>query len=157
MARSRKEGEVACAVNRKAFRDYVVLEKFEAGIALTGTEVKSIRAGGLTLTGGYASIRDGQIVLYDVQISPYEQGNRYNHAPTRPRKLLIHKREARLLGQRVDQKGLAIIPLKVYFRRGWIKLELGLCKGRQKADKRDALRRKTADLEAARAVANSRR
>lgn len=143
------------AANRKAFHDYFVMERFEAGIALGGTEVKSLREGHASLVGSYAQVENDELVLYNLNIPPYEFGNRFNHDPIRPRKLLVHDREIRKLRVHIEQKGHAVVPLSLYFKRGWVKVELGLCRGKQQADKRDVLRRKTADREAARAMARS--
>ncbi len=156
MASSPKAAK-AIAVNRKALRDYEVLESFEVGIQLQGTEVKSARAGKVTLTGGFARVENGVMTLRDVHISPYEFGNQFNHEPTRPRKLLLHKKESLALAARAEQEGLAIVPLKVYFKRQWVKVELGLCKGKRQGDKRQALKKKTADREADREVARRMR
>lgn len=152
-AAAEKEPAGRVATNRKAFHDYVVLDRIEAGIELKGTEVKSVRSGNVTLTGGFARIEEGQVVLYDIHIAPYECGNRFNHDPRRPRRLLLGRKEIdRLLG-RVQQKGCALVPLTMYFRRSrWVKIELGICQGKQDADKRETLRRKTADQEARRAM-----
>jgi SsrA-binding protein len=133
-------GEKVVAVNRRARHDYHVLETFEAGIALRGTEVKSLRAGHMTLKDSYADARDGELYLVGAHISPYEQGSVFNHDPERARKLLMHKREIlRLIGQ-VQEKGLTLIPLKVYFKRGKAKVELGLCRGKHRGDKREAIK-----------------
>jgi len=125
--------------NRQARRDYDVLERHEAGIALTGTEVKSLRAGGLTLKDSYVEERRGELFLVKAHIPPYIHGNIYNHDPERPRKLLMHKAEILKLGARVIEKRLTMIPLKVYFKAGKVKVEIGVCKGRQHADRRDAI------------------
>ncbi len=138
------------ADNRKALRDYTVLEKFEAGIELQGCEVKSIREGRVDLTGGFAMERNGEMVLCDVHISPYEHGGFFNPEPNRPRRLLLRKRQIRSLADRVAQKGLAIIPLNLHLTRGWVKVELAVCKGKKTYDKREALRRKTEMREAQR-------
>ena len=145
------------ATNRKAFHEYVVLDRIEVGLELRGTEVKSVRSGNVTLTGGYARIENGQATLYDVHIAPYACGNQFNHDPTRPRRLLLKRKEiARLIGQ-VQQKGYALVPLTLYFRRNrWAKVELGICKGKQDADKRETLKRKTAEQEAQRAMRRDR-
>lgn len=145
------------ATNRKAFHEYTVLDRIEVGIELHGTEVKSVRSRNVTLTGGYARIEDGQVTLYDVHIAPYECGNRFNHEPTRPRRLLLKRKEIGRLTGLVQQKGCALVPLTLYFRRNrWAKVELGICKGKQDADKREALKRKTADQEARRAMRHER-
>lgn len=152
-AKDSKEAEKA-ATNRKAFHDYFVVDRFEAGIELLGTEVKSVRAANVNLTGGYARIEEsGRVVLLDVHIAPYECGNRFNHEPTRPRTLLLHRKEIERLKGVIATKGYTMVPLKLYFRKRWAKVEIGLCKGKQDEDKRHALRRKDADKEARRAMA----
>ncbi|MEI8351502.1 MAG: SsrA-binding protein SmpB [bacterium] len=145
------------ATNRKAFHDFFVVDRIEAGIELQGTEVKSVRAANVTLTGGFAKIEEsGRMVLYAVHIAPYECGNQFNHEPTRPRTLLLHRKEIERLKGQIAQKGYTLVPLKLYFRKRWAKVELGLCKGKQDDDKRDSLRRKDADREARRAVSRYR-
>lgn len=128
--------------NRKARHDYHIEETYEAGIALTGTEVKSLRLGRANLQDSYAVVENGELFLYNMHISPYTHGNMFNHEPKRRRKLLMHKREiTRLLGQ-TQEKGYTLIPLKVYFRRGIAKLELALAKGKRLYDKREAIARR---------------
>jgi len=144
------------ATNRKAFRDYQILEKHEAGIELRGTEVKAIRHAQISLSGAYARIDEGEILVHNLTIPPYEHGNRYNHEPTRPRRLLFHRREIVRLQAQVERKGCTLVPLGVYLERGWVKVELGVCRGKSQIDKRETLRRKAADLAAARAVARRR-
>lgn len=157
MAAKENKDSGKAATNRKAFHDYLVVDRIEAGIALTGTEVKSVRASNVTLTGGYARFDEhGRLVLYDVHISPYECGNRFNHEPTRPRALLLHQRELARLRGVVTQKGYTLVPLNLYFRKRWAKVEIGLCKGKQDEDKRDSLKRRDADRETRRAVSRSR-
>ena len=126
------------ATNRKAFHDYFVLDRFEAGIELAGTEVKSIRAGQLNLKDAFCIVKDGELFLRGMHISPYEHGNLFNRDPVRPRRLLMHKREIRKLHAQVQQEGVALIPLSVYFKDSRVKVELGLCKGKKLYDKRDA-------------------
>jgi len=145
------------ADNRKAFRDYFVLERFEAGIELRGTEVKSIRAGHVSLASAFAGVDGGEAILHDLNINPYEHGNRFNHDPDRPRRLLLHRREIDRLRGQIEQKRLTLIPLSVYLKQGLVKIELGLCKGKQQMDKRETLKRRDADREAARAMAAARR
>jgi SsrA-binding protein len=141
------------ATNRKAQRDYHVLEKIETGIELRGTEVKSIRAGNLNLTEGYARLeKSGEVFLHGVHINPYDHGNVFNHDPVRPRKLLLHRREIKRLFGQTAIKGHSLIPLRAYFKRGNLKVELGLCKGKQAIDKREDIKRKTADREMERAM-----
>ena len=126
------------AQNKKAYHDYFVLETFEAGIALFGTEVKSIRAGKVNLKDAWCNIENGEIFANGMHISPYEQGNIFNRDPMRPKKLLMHKREIRRLFAEVRQQGLTLIPLSIYFVSGRAKLEIGLCKGKKNYDKREA-------------------
>ena len=135
------------AQNRKAFHDYFVLERFEAGIELCGTEVKSIRAGTSNLKDSYCTIKDGQLFVRSMHISPYEKGNIFNRDPLRPRRLLMHKREINKLAAKLQQDGLALVPLSVYFKDSRVKLELGLCKGKKLYDKRDADAKKSANRE----------
>ena len=135
----KKSSRRIMAQNRKAFHDYFVEDRFEAGIALAGTEVKSIRKGTLNLKDSFCIIKDGQIFVHGMHISPYEQGNIFNKDPLRPRRLLMHKREITKLFNAVKQDGYSVIPLSVYFNeRSKVKLELGLCKGKKLYDKRDA-------------------
>ncbi len=126
------------AQNKKAYHDYFVLEKYEAGIELFGTEVKSIRQGKLNLKDSWCSIKDGEIFANGVHISPYEHGNIFNRDPLRVKRLLMHKREINRLYAQVKQQGLALVPLSVYFVKGRAKMEIGLCKGKKLYDKRDA-------------------
>jgi SsrA-binding protein len=141
------------ADNRKAFRDYEVLERLEAGIQLCGTEVKSVRASGVQLAGGYARLERGEVFVYNINIAPYDFGNRFNHAPERPRKLLLHGKEIRRLQTAIEQKGHTVVPLSIYLKRGIVKMEIGICRGKTLYDKRETVRRKTADREAERAIA----
>jgi len=150
-------GERDAAVNRIASHIYFLLEKFEAGIALTGTEVKSIRAGEVNLKDAYGLIKDDELWLLNCHIGAYEHGNIYNHAPLRTRKLLVHKEEIRKLIGKTQQKGLTLIPTRMYFKNGRVKVEFALAKGKQLWDKRETERRRTADKEAREAVARSRR
>lgn len=132
------------ADNRKARHDYFILESYEAGIELTGTEVKSIRDGGLNLKDSWISIDDGKLFIKQMHISPYEKGNIFNKDPLRTRKLLMHKREImKLLGQ-VKQDGLTLIPISVYFKGSRVKVQVGLCKGKKQHDKRDAMAQRDA-------------
>jgi SsrA-binding protein len=143
--------------NRRVFRDYIVLERIEAGIELVGTEVKSVRAGGANLTGGFALVENGELVLQGVNISPYDHGNQFNHDPLRPRRLLLHAREIERLASNVSQKGLTLLPLKLYFKRNWVKVDLGLCKGKKYGDKRETLKKRTAERESRREIASARK
>jgi len=143
--------------NRRAHHDYFILEKIEAGIELRGTEVKSLRAGGMTLKDSYAEVRDGEMYLVGSHISPYEKGNIYNHDPERARRLLLHKREIVKLGAKVAEKGLTLVPLRVYFKEGRAKVELGLCRGKHTVDKRDTIREREVLREADRAMRDIRK
>lgn len=141
------------ASNRKASHDYFILEKLEAGIELRGAEVKSIRAGNFSLNEGYALVEGGQVMLYGLHVQPYSHSRLVDQDPDRPKRLLLHKNQiTRLIGQ-VAIKGQTLLPLKVYLAHGLVKVELGLGKGKQGADKRDSLRKKDADREARRALA----
>lgn len=126
------------ARNREAYHEYFVEEEFEAGISLNGTEVKSIRAGTLNLKDAWCGIKDGQLLLNQMHISPYDHGNRFNADPTRPRVLLMHRREIMRLYGKVKQDGYALIPLNVYFKGSRVKVKIGLCKGKKLYDKRQA-------------------
>lgn len=140
------------AQNRKASHDYSIIDTIEAGIVLKGTEIKSIRAGRINLKDGYATIRNGEIFLQNVHISPYEQGNVFNHDPVRTRKLLMHKKQiARLIGE-TKSSGYTLIPLKVYIKDGYAKVLIGLGKGKKKYDKREDLKRKDQKREIDRAM-----
>ncbi len=130
------KGTKQIAANKKAYHDYFVLDRFEAGIELTGTEVKSIRAGTLNVKDSYCRILDGELWLIGMHISPYKQGSYFNVDPDRRRRLLMHKREIIRLGSRVQQEGLALVPLSLYFKDSRVKVELGLCKGKKLYDKR---------------------
>ncbi len=142
-----QQGIKLVAQNRKAFHDYFVEEKVECGIALFGTEVKSVRQGRVNLKESWAQVRKGEIWAEGLHISPYEQGNLFNRDPLRPKKLLLHRREIRKLDGLVMRQGYTLIPLSLYFRDGRVKLELGLCKGKQLHDKRDAMAKRDTDRE----------
>src|SRR5947199_1581669 len=150
-------GERDAAVNRIASHNYFLLEKFETGVVLTGTEVKSVRAGLVNLKDAYGLIKDGELWLLNAHIGPYEHGNIYNHAPLRTRKLLIHKEQLRKLIGQTQQKGHTLIPTRLYFKNGRVKCEIALAKGKQLWDKRETEKRKTADREAREAEARSRK
>lgn len=135
---AKKSGMKEITSNRKAFHEYFVLERFEAGIELAGTEVKSIRAGNVNLKDAFCTIKDGQLFVRGMHISPYEHGNIFNKDPVRPRRLLMHKREILKLNARIMQDGVALIPLSLYFKDSRVKVELGLCKGKKLHDKRDS-------------------
>jgi SsrA-binding protein len=135
------------ANNRKAFHDFFIDETYEAGIALVGTEVKSLREGRVNLRDSYAEVKDGELFLVGVHISPYEQGNIWNHDPLRRRKLLLHRDEIRRLAGKVNERGYTIVPTKVYFKGGRAKVEIGLARGKRLYDKRADLARREADRE----------
>lgn len=139
-------------VNRQAYHDYYVERTIEAGIALLGTEIKSIRSGQVNLRGAYALARHGELWLENAHIAVYDHGNRYNHEPLRNRKLLLHKREINQLLAKVATKGLTLIPLKLYLKGGKAKIELGLCRGKKLYDKRDAIAERDAKREIERAI-----
>ena len=135
------------AQNKKAYHEYFILEKFEAGVELFGTEVKSIRQGNVNLKDSFCMVKDGELFARGMHISPYEKGNIFNRDPMRPKRLLMHKREIMRLYGRVKQDGLALIPLSVYFRDSRVKLELGLARGKKLHDKREAEATKSSERE----------
>lgn len=146
-----KDSEGVIAQNRKARHDYQILETMECGIVLHGTEVKSCRMRSVAMQDAFARVEQNRLFVYNLNISPYSHGNQFNHTPVRPRVLLMHKREILKLAQRVREKGLALIPLKMYLSRGRIKVELGLARGKAFEDKRETLRKRQEDLELRRA------
>lgn len=141
------DGIKIIAQNKKAWHDYFVLEQIEAGIALVGTEVKSIRNGAVNLKDSFCSVKDGELFARGIHISPYEKGNIFNRDPMRDRRLLVHKREIRRLYSTIKQDGLTLVPLKLYLKNSKIKLEIGLCKGKKLYDKREVEARRAADRE----------
>lgn len=145
-------GKKEITANRKAFHEYFVLERFEAGIELAGTEVKSIRAGNVNLKDSFCTIKNGELFVRGMHISPYEQGNIFNRDPVRARRLLMHKREIVKLNARIMQDGVALIPLSLYFKDSKVKVELGLCKGKKLHDKRDSIAARDAKREMDRAM-----
>jgi SsrA-binding protein len=149
-------GQKDAAVNRIASHNYFLLEKFETGIVLTGTEVKSIRGGHANLKDSYGLVKDGELWLLNAHISPYDHGSYANHEAVRTRKLLMHKEQIRKLIGQTQQKGLTLIPLRLYFKNGKVKVEIALAKGKQLWDKRETERRRTADKEAREAISRSR-
>lgn len=156
MAKDRTEKVVA--TNRKAFHDYAIEEKLEAGIVLKGTEVKSLREGQVNLKDSYASVDRGELVLHHCHISPYSHGNIMNHDPVRPRKLLLHRKEINKLLGKTQQKGLTLVPLRIYFSpRGLAKVELALARGKKQYDRREAIKDREAGREMARAMKDGRR
>ena len=147
-----QKGTKTVAQNRKAFHDYYVEERYECGIELFGTEVKSMRAGKVSLKESWAAVRKGEVWVDGMHISPYEQGNQFNRDPLRPKRLLLHKAEIRKLDSLVARQGYTLVPLEVYLKDGRMKLQLGLCKGKQLHDKRDAMAKRDSDLEIRRAI-----
>ena len=148
----KREGIKIVAQNRKARHDYFVEESLEAGLALHGTEVKSLRQGKCNLKDCFALVKDGEVFVHGMHISPYEQGNIYNVDPLRPKKLLLHKAEIRRLREQVMQQGYALVPLEVYLKDGRMKLQLGVCKGKKNYDKRDDMARRDAQREIERSM-----
>jgi SsrA-binding protein len=143
--------------NRRAFHEYEVLDRLECGLVLTGTEVKSLRDGHANLEDAYAKIEDGEVFLIGCDIPEYAMGNRMNHKPKRPRKLLLHRREIARFAGKASQRGFTLVPLRLYFRGGRAKVELAVAKGKQTHDKRQALKKKDADREIRRAMTDRRR
>ena len=152
-----QKGIKVIAQNRKAFHDYFVDEKYECGIALFGTEVKSIRLGKVNLKESWAQVRKGEVWVEGMHVSPYEQGNIFNRDPLRPRKLLLHRSEIRKLDSQVMRQGYTLIPLELYFRDGRVKMQLGLCKGKQLHDKRDSMAKRDSDREIRRTLREKQR
>lgn len=150
-------GERDAAQNRAAGHNYFLLEKFEAGIALQGTEVKSVREGHANLKDSYGLAKDGELFLLNAHIGPYAPGSMFNHQPLRTRKLLMKKPEIIKIGAKLQQKGLTLVPTRLYFKNGKVKVEVALAKGKQTWDKRETERRRTADKEAREAIARSRK
>jgi SsrA-binding protein len=156
MARKDREGEKTVASNRRARHDYTILEAFEAGIALTGDEVKSLRGGRASLAEAFARVRDGEVWLEGMHIPPYEAGDKRRHLPVRPRKLLLHRREISKIGDAVAQERLALVPLRVYFTHGLAKVELALARGRRAYEKRQAIAKREHEREMRREVGRPR-
>lgn len=141
------EGKKIIAANKKAYHDYLIFEKFKAGIVLFGTEIKSIRKGAINLKDSFAKIEDMEVFLYNCHISPYEGGNRNNHDPERTRKLLLTKKEILKILGKIKQENYTIVPLELFLERGFAKLEIGLCKGKKLHDKRETLKKKDVQRE----------
>lgn len=142
-----KEKERVLCTNRKARHDYHIEETFEAGISLLGTEVKSLREGKANLKDSYAGLEKGEVYLYNCHISPYDAASRFNHDPLRTRKLLLHRREIQRLVGKVQEKGLTLVPLSMYLKKGKVKVELAIARGKKLYDKREDLRRRAAERE----------
>jgi SsrA-binding protein len=147
-----KQGEHNIAINRRALRDYDVEDRYEAGIVLTGTEVKSLRAGHINFKDSYAAIKGSEIWLYSAHIDEYAEGNRYNHDPERPRKLLLHRREINHLANASQRQGYTLIPLRMYFKEQKVKVELGLCRGKRQYDQRQDIAEREAKRQIERAM-----
>ena len=145
-----KDVKKIISTNRKAFHDFLIFEKYVAGIVLTGTEIKSIRKGTLNLKDSFAKIEDNEVFLYNMHISPYEQGNRYNHAPDRVRKLLLTKKEILKILGKIKKENYTIVPLELFLSHGFAKIEIGLAKGKKLYDKREAISKKSQDRDIAR-------
>ncbi len=156
MSKDTAAGRRVLATNRRAFFHYHVLDRIEAGISLLGTEVKSLRDGGLNFSDSWVEHRSGELVLVGCRIAPYSHGNLMNHPPDRERKLLLHKREIERLGGRATERGLTIVPLQAYLKNGRVKIEIGLARGKHLHDKREAIRRRDAERETRRAVRSRR-
>ena len=152
-----KESRKLIAKNSKAFHDYFVEDRYEAGIELAGTEVKSIRQGNVNLKDSFCTVKDGQMTLHGMHVSPYEKGNIFNKDPMRQRRLLMHKREILRLFAKIKQDGYTLIPLSLYFKGPRVKVEVGLCKGKKLYDKREAAAKKDAKREMDRALKTQRR
>ncbi len=150
--KKKKTGSSLIASNKKAYHEYHVLEQLTAGIALTGTEIKSIRGGKVSLKQSFARVENGELFLYGLYIAPYEQGSYNNHDPGRVRKLLVTKKEIKRLVGKIKEDGLTIVPIRLFFSRAWVKVELGLCKGKKLYDKRADMKKKDQSREMNRAI-----
>ena len=150
--KEKRESDEALARNRKAYHDYEILDSIEAGIELVGTEVKSCRAHSVSLGEAFAKIDRGQVFVYGMHIAPYVEGNRFNHEALRTRRLLLHKKEILKISQKVKERGIALVPLKLYLKGRRVKMELGLAKGKTFGDKRETLRKKQDEMETRRQV-----
>ncbi|MCX7983215.1 MAG: SsrA-binding protein SmpB [Syntrophales bacterium] len=142
MTKEKAESVKVVAQNKSARVNYSILDTYEAGIVLTGTEVKSIREGRVSLKDSYAAVDNGEVWLYDLHVSPYSHGNRYNHDPLRPRKLLLHRREIKRLYGKSRERGLTLVPLSIYFKRGKVKVSLGVGQGKKIHDRREEIKRR---------------
>jgi SsrA-binding protein len=157
MPTDREAAQKTIADNRKAYHDYHILETFEAGIALLGTEVKAIREGRVNLRDSFARVEDGEVFLYNVHISPYSHRGYVDHEPTRRRKLLLHRQEIRKLIGKTVERGMTLVPVRLYYKNGRVKVALSLAKGKKTHDKRETIRRREADRETRAAVKERRR
>ncbi len=150
------KGDKVITNNRKAFHEYLIEDKIEVGLVLTGTEIKSIRQGKVNIRDAYARPLNGELWLLNAHVAQYKEGNRYNHEPVRPRKLLIHKKELRILSAAVERKGLTLVPLKMYLKNGRAKMEIGVAKGKKLHDKRKSIIKRQTDREMEKAVKSGR-
>lgn len=155
-SKSEASNRKVVASNRKAHHDYHIEETWEAGLVLTGTEIKSVRAGKVSLKGGFGTVREGEVWLEGVNIAAYDSGGYVNHDPARPRKLLMHRREIRRLIGALEQRGLTLVPLELYLHDGWAKIKVGLGRGKKLHDKREDIKRRDAAREAERAMGRRR-
>lgn len=151
-----QSGRRTLATNRRALHRYQPVERLEVGLVLTGTEVKSMRAGRFAFSDAHGRVENGELWLHGLHVSPYEHGNRYNHEPDRPRRLLAHKKEILALRRRVAERGLTLVPLRFYTSRGLVKVEIALCRGKRDFDKRQDIRRRDDEREAQRALRSHR-
>ena len=156
MKSEREQAQKSIAENRKAFHDYHILETFEAGVQLVGTEVKAIREGNVNLRDSFARVDDGEVWVYNIHINPYSHRGYSDHEPTRRRKLLLHRTEIRKLIGKTVEKGMTLVPTRLYFKNGHVKLSLALAKGKQAHDKRETVKRREADRETRAAVKERR-
>ncbi|MFW6080252.1 MAG: SsrA-binding protein SmpB [Gemmatimonadota bacterium] len=156
MGSARQDGKKIVARNRKARHEYEILESWEAGLVLTGPEVKSVRAGKVGLAQAFGHVENGEVWLYDMHISPYDPASRWNADPTRPRKLLLHRHEIRRLIGAVKEKGLTLVPLELYFRRGYAKVRIALARGKKLHDKRETLKRRAMERDVEREMRGAR-
>jgi SsrA-binding protein len=154
---AREEAQKNIAENRKAFHDYHIVETFEAGIVLVGTEVKSIREGSANLRDSFARVESGEVWVYNIHINPYSHRGYSDHQPTRPRKLLLHRQEIRKLIGKTVEKGMTLVPTRLYFKNGHVKVSLALAKGKQARDKRETIKRREAERETRAAIKDRRR
>jgi SsrA-binding protein len=154
---ARSDGEKLIAENRKAFHDFHIIETFEAGVVLLGTEVKAIREGRVNLRDSFGRVERGEVFLHNVHISPYSHRGYADHAPTRPRKLLLHRQQIRKLTGKTVERGMTLVPVRMYFKNGRVKVALGLAKGKQAHDKRETIKRREADRETRAAIKERRR
>ncbi|WP_414691955.1 SsrA-binding protein SmpB [Paucilactobacillus kaifaensis] len=152
MAKQKQANDNLMAQNKKARHDYSIESTYEAGIVLTGTEIKAIRDKRVNLRDGFAQVRNGEVWLMNVHISPYDQGNQFNHDPLRNRKLLLHKKEIKRLSGELSTKGITLVPLKLYIKNGYAKVLLGVAKGKHEYDKRETLKRREQDRQIARVM-----